>query len=69
VSFSQCKKNPPASRKRGSWIILKGIKMNRMELYNILKEMLAKNGAIPETEQQYNSLINDLLDIICSIIR
>lgn len=43
--------------------------MNRLELYIILKEMLSKNGAIPSTEQQYNSLINDLLDCICSIMK
>lgn len=41
--------------------------MNKIELYNILKEMLSKNGAIPPTEQQYNRLIIELLDCICRI--
>lgn len=38
--------------------------MNRYQLYNILKEMLSKNGAIPLTEMQYNKLMDELIALI-----
>lgn len=37
---------------------------NRYELYTLLKIILAKYGAIPSSEKEYESLIIDLLDLI-----
>jgi hypothetical protein len=38
--------------------------MNKFEIYNVLKDILSKNGAIPPSENQYNSLFEELIFFI-----
>jgi hypothetical protein len=38
--------------------------MSKFDMYNTLKDILSKNGAIPNTEKQYESVMNDLMFLI-----